>query len=41
MAQSEIFWKPELFPEAEEMDTAFLAEIFAPIIRERLLRQSV
>lgn len=32
-----IFWSPELTEEAEEMSVRFLAELFAPIIRDRLI----
>lgn len=28
-----IYWYPELTPEAQEMSVAFLAELFAPVIR--------
>ena len=36
-----IFWYPELTPEAEEMDVAFLASLFAPVIRRLLAEGKV
>ena len=36
-----IYWYPELTPEAEEMDVAFLASLFAPVIRRLLAEGKV
>lgn len=36
-----IYWLPELTDEAENMSDEFLAELFAPIIREMMKEDAV